>query len=139
MTYHPNETPEPLAQEQAGEMPTLPKPTSWQVAVIRCDEDGDTIVGWRDEFSETSFNFSRLPKRTMFTAQQMLEYATAALQAKDEEIARLKADAGRYQWLCKIYGETQLPCMLEPAMGDYIADGKASLDVAIDAMKGEAP
>jgi hypothetical protein len=62
----------------------------------------------------------------------VLQRAESALKARDAEIERLRGDAERYQWLCANYGETKLPCMLEPAIGDYIADGKASIDAAID-------
>lgn len=77
----------PKQQDGAGVLsyPPLPKPTSWQIAVMRAEEDGDTIVGWRDEFSETSFNFSCLPKRTMFTAEQMRAYIDA--DRKDRQLA----------------------------------------------------
>lgn len=57
--------------------PPLPKPTSWQIAIIQDNEYGQNIIGWRDEFSETSFNFSYLPKRVMFTTEQMRAYVDA--------------------------------------------------------------
>lgn len=60
-----NETPEPLAQEHAGEMPTLD--------AIRVAMEAGASSAWLA--------------------------ALEILQAKDAEIARLKADAGRYRWL----------------------------------------
>lgn len=44
-------------------------------------------------------------------------------------------DAERYQHLVRLFGVTKLPCLLEPVVGDYVADGKESIDAAIDAMK----
>lgn len=62
--------------------PPLPKPTSWQIAIVQDNEHGQSIVGWRVEFSEVSFNFSYLPKRTMFTAEQMRAYVDADRAAR---------------------------------------------------------
>jgi hypothetical protein len=50
----------------------------------------------------------------------------------EEWAAALKADAARYRWLVHKFGVTSLPCMLEPLLDDYVADGKESLDAAID-------
>lgn len=43
-------------------------------------------------------------------------------------------DAKRYRWLCDRFGVTKLPCAIERIIeGKYVADGKASIDAAIDA------
>lgn len=43
-------------------------------------------------------------------------------------------DAARYRWLCDRLGVTKLPCAIEQIIeGGYIADGKPSIDAAIDA------
>jgi hypothetical protein len=45
-------------------------------------------------------------------------------------------DAARYRWLCCKFGETRLPCALENMLEHgYIADGKPSIDAAIDAAR----
>lgn len=53
----------------------------------------------------------------------------------EEWAAALKADAARYRWLVHKFGVTNLPCMLEPILDDYVADGKDSLDAAIDSAR----
>ncbi|MDH2051199.1 hypothetical protein [Achromobacter marplatensis] len=43
-------------------------------------------------------------------------------------------DAARYRWLCDKFGVTKLPCAIERIIeGKYVADGKESIDAAIDA------
>jgi hypothetical protein len=43
-------------------------------------------------------------------------------------------DAERYRWLCDKFGVTKLPCAIERIVeGKYVADGKESIDAAIDA------
>ncbi|MFY1875588.1 hypothetical protein ACOTF3_04285 [Achromobacter xylosoxidans] len=43
-------------------------------------------------------------------------------------------DAARYRWLCDKFGITKLPCAIERIIdGSYVADGKKSIDAAIDA------
>lgn len=43
-------------------------------------------------------------------------------------------DAERYRWLCDKFGVTKLPCAIERIIeGKYVADGKESIDAAIDA------
>ncbi|MFY2819688.1 hypothetical protein ACOTI2_08190 [Achromobacter xylosoxidans] len=43
-------------------------------------------------------------------------------------------DAERYRWLCDKLGITKLPCAIERIIdGSYVADGKKSIDAAIDA------
>ncbi|WP_085599695.1 MULTISPECIES: hypothetical protein [unclassified Pseudomonas] len=51
----------------------------------------------------------------------------------------LRKDAERYQWLCTQFGVTKLPCAIERILGGeaYVADGKASIDAAIDAALAE--
>lgn len=51
------------------------------------------------------------------------------------EIEALRKDADRYRFLCDKFGETKLPCAIERILaGDlYVADGKPSIDSAIDA------
>ena len=47
---------------------------------------------------------------------------------------RVLEDAMRYRWLCCKFGETRFPCALENWLEHgYIADGKPSIDAAIDA------
>lgn len=50
------------------------------------------------------------------------------VQSQDRE------DAERYRWLCNKFGITKLPCAIERiiAFEMYVADGKASIDEAID-------
>lgn len=43
-------------------------------------------------------------------------------------------DAARYRWICDKFGVTKLPCAIERIIeGKYVADGKESIDAAIDA------
>jgi len=63
----------------------MPEPVAWQIAVMRAEEDGMTIVGWRDEFAKASFNYSSLPKREMFTADQV----RAAILGATERAAKV--------------------------------------------------
>lgn len=124
MTHQRNETPEPLAQEQAGEMPPLPMPSC--------------------TYADHSY--------PAFTKTQMREYAIAALQAKDAEIARLKADAGRWSFVRHHWSNAQMrwnndetnslksvTLTIKTAHWTSAADAiESQIDAAIDAMKGEA-
>lgn len=156
---HPNETPEPLAQEQAGEMP--------EIAAIRAALDAlppETRGTWRKLDKLPYIHVTEDPKASpwsapcvgrfdyMDTADYMmacnpeamtavLAHYDAALQAKDAEIARLRADAGRYQWLRTLPVECPTDgldiAMWQDCHGDGIRGD--ALDFAVDsAMKGEA-
>ncbi|MFY2843612.1 hypothetical protein ACOTJF_18140 [Achromobacter ruhlandii] len=49
-------------------------------------------------------------------------------------------DAERYRWLCDKFGITKLPCAIERIIdGSYVADGKKSIDAAIDAAIAAQP
>lgn len=116
---HPNETPEPLAQEKAGEMAIRKAleefPKGWQTVFqeVREREPGVVEIGalWEDseDLAEVITidtgnyydNASAMPMARFIAACNPIAVAAilAALRAKDAEIARLKADAGRYQWL----------------------------------------
>lgn len=95
------------------------------------------VVAWRKHLSGAEW---KLADYVLPDSEELVRLADAeaALKDRDAEIERLKKDAERYAWLCDTYGETMLPCMLEPRMGDYVADGKDSIDAAIDSMKGGA-
>jgi hypothetical protein len=162
MTTHPNETPEPLAQEQAGEMAIRKAleefPKGWQTVFqeVRERERGVVEIGalWEDseDLAEVITidtgnyydNASAMPMARFIAACNHIAVAAilAALQAKDAEIARLKADAGRYRWLrtypnnlnAAVYGPTRAG----PNTGGLLCRDDY-LDSAIDAMKGEAP
>lgn len=60
-------------------------------------------------------------------------------EALQTECETLRKDAERYQWLCEKLGVTTLPCAIERIQGGkvYVADGKASIDAAIDAAMRE--
>ena len=51
-----------------------------------------------------------------------------------DEVNALRKDADRYRWLCENFGITKLPCAVERILGGeiYVADGKTSIDSAID-------
>lgn len=51
------------------------------------------------------------------------------------EAEALRKDAERYRWLSEKFGVTNLPCAVERILAGevYVADGKASIDAAIDA------
>jgi hypothetical protein len=89
---------EPLAQERAGEMPTLPKSllnTIGEYGMARTDRVSELTIQHR---------WLRLVAGIKeFTASVLtarLSDIRAALQAKDAEIAGLKADAGRLEFMC---------------------------------------
>lgn len=93
MTNHTNETPEPLAQEQAGEMPVV----AYLVTGLRDDIPSLCFEDERGDYGDEDHMpvFEALCRRSEFTA---------AIQAKDAEIAGLKADArdplqGAANWL----------------------------------------
>lgn len=71
------------------------------------------------------------------------EYVRASdYEALLAERDALKKDAERYQWLCEKFGVTKLPCAIERILAGevYVADGKTSIDAAIDAaLQGEQP
>lgn len=115
MTNQRNETPEPLAgatiQQDltVADLPPLPMPSC--------------------TYADHSY--------PAFTKAQMHEYATAALQAKDAEIARLKAVLDDASTLLK---RTPRVCMEMYNHGDRTSFGfqAKAMVRAIDAMKGEA-
>jgi hypothetical protein len=84
MTNYPNETPEPLAQGQAGEMKTV----AYLVTGLRDDIPSLCFEDERGDYGDED----HMP---VFEALCRLSDATAAPQAKDAEIAGLKADAGQ--------------------------------------------
>ncbi|MGH8379311.1 hypothetical protein [Pseudomonas sp.] len=55
------------------------------------------------------------------------------------ENGALRKDAERYRWLCDRFGITKLPCAVERILGGevYVADGKVSIDAAVDAAMQE--
>jgi hypothetical protein len=60
--------------------------------------------------------------------------AGAATTSEDAPLYSTRQDAARYRLLVKKFGETTLPCFLERHLThSYVADGKASIDAAIDA------
>lgn len=69
---------------------------------------------------------------------EVLEQAEANDELLDK-VLQLSADAERYRFLCDKFGETKLPCALERILaGDlYVADGKPSIDSAIDVAMGK--
>ena len=57
-----------------------------------------------------------------------------ALESERMKAESVLEDAMRYRWLCCKFGETRFPCALENWLEHgYIADGKPSIDAAIDA------
>ena len=78
-------------------LPPLPKAVAWQKAIRRSDEDGDCIIGWDYCWNEYEFNALLIPKRALFTAEQITE-ARAPLLA---EIDRLKAQVAELQRLAQ--------------------------------------
>lgn len=66
------------------------------------------------------------------------EHMDLANQLK-AECEGLRVDAERYRFICDKFGETKLPCALERILAGnlYVADGKPSIDSAIDAAMGK--
>lgn len=162
MTNQRNETPEPLAQEQAGDMPVV-------AYLVTNLSSGEPSICFEDERGDYG-DEDHMP---VFEALVRLSDITAALQAKDAEIARLKADAGRAMvggnpaWLScetrrpwvknslreaskkmrgsevRVRNAFRKDYMREPCqyIADAYAEAAAALEArlaAIDAMKGEA-
>ena len=64
-----------------------------------------------------------------------LTAAATELRRLHSEVERLGVDARRWRFICEKLGETTLPCLLEHEFQcGYIADGKASIDAAVDAL-----
>lgn len=62
-----------------------------------------------------------------------LAYTPAQPVAEQANADSAQEDAARYRWLCCKFGETRFPCALENWLEHgYIADGKPSIDAAID-------
>ena len=59
------------AQMTDSTLPPLPKAVAWQKAIRRSDEDGDCIIGWDYCWNEYEFNALLIPKRALFTAEQI--------------------------------------------------------------------
>ena len=79
-------------------------------------------------------------------AHQLKAEVDSLTREADRQYTTIEAyrkDAERYRWLCERFGVTKLPCAIERIIdGDvYVADGKAAVDVAIDAAmsQGEQP
>ncbi|WP_432755339.1 hypothetical protein [Pseudomonas sp. WMBT8] len=68
-----------------------------------------------------------------------VERINGANQGVEPDLDTQRKDAERYRFLCEKFGETKLPCALERILagGLYIADGKPSIDSAIDAALGQ--
>lgn len=77
------------AERPASEYPALPEAAVLQIAEVREDEHGTSIVGWRTEESVGSFAASMRPKRKLYTAEQMDTHAdaTVALRASRSQEA----------------------------------------------------
>lgn len=69
---------------------------------------------------------------------EVLEQSEANDQLLDK-VLELNADADRYRFLCDKFGVTDLPCALERILPSdlYVADGKPSIDAAIDAARAK--
>ena len=67
--------------------------------------------------------------------RRLIDSALAELTQAAQEDSVLE-DAARYRWLCCKFGETRFPCALENWLEHgHIADGKPSIDAAIDAAR----
>ena len=75
----------------------------------------DQLAAWQEGASARITTAAPQPSPTAQSADSVLE------------------DAMRYRWLCCKFGETRFPCALEDWLEHgYIADGKPSIDAAID-------
>lgn len=79
--------------------------------------------------AELTRELEEAPSRTL------LDAATKEIDNLTRELEEARKDAERYRCLVRLFGVTKLPCLLEPVVGDYVADGKESLDAAIDAAR----
>ena len=96
-------------------------------------EDAGRIEKWSDRIQRVH------PKSEPEFWPDALRVKYMADEISDLRAARAPADsvledAARYRWLCCKFGETRFPCALENWLEHgYIADGKPSIDAAIDA------
>ncbi|AZE55917.1 hypothetical protein C4K03_3764 [Pseudomonas synxantha] len=91
------------------------------------------VASWKSDCSEWKQSSEALGE---FLGEKTTEEVALELLAENEA---LRKDAARYRFLCDKFGETKLPCVLERILaGDlYVADGKSSIDSAIDAAMGK--
>lgn len=94
----------------------------------------ENVAQQRDQLKAENERLRKLP--TCWS--EVLEQSEANDELLDK-VLELGADAERYRFLCDKFGETKLPCALERILaGDlYVADGKPSIDSAIDAAMGK--
>lgn len=95
-------------EELAGE---LAKAVAWQKAIIRSDENGDCIIGWDYCWNEYEFNALLIPKRALFTAEQITEARAPLLAEIDRlkaQVAELGKEAARYRRLESVAREKLL-------------------------------
>lgn len=108
----------------------------WQARFRAVDDSAVvvTLVAERDWLKAENDRLRKLP--TCWS--EVLEQSEACDELLDK-VLELGADAERYRFLCDKFGETKLPCALERILaGDlYVADGKPSIDSAIDAAMGK--
>lgn len=93
----------------------------------------------QDELRELSKrSFGGMENALWLSAATEIDRLTAELAAAQAQLAESRKNEARYLWLCDKFSATKLPCAIERILeGSYIADGKASIDAAIDAAKGE--
>jgi len=80
---------------------------------------------------------------TLKEIEQLKAEVDSLTREADRQYTTIEAyrhDAERYRFLCEKFGETKLPCALERILsGDlYVADGKPSIDLAIDTAMSKA-
>lgn len=80
---------------------------------------------------------------TLKEIEQLKAEVDSLTREADRQYTTIEAyrhDAERYRFLCEKFGETKLPCAIERILsGDlYVADGKPSIDLAIDTAMSKA-
>jgi hypothetical protein len=118
-SVNPHRQPAPATQQEAQE------PHGWLYDWV---SDEDEVV--RDWFS-TDYDEAHSPTMQAHNIRPLYTTPQPSPAAQGDAL-----DAARYRWLCGKFGETRLPCALENMLEHvYIADGKPSIDAAIDAAR----
>lgn len=99
---------------------------------IKLPEHIENALGYSRNYARAKPNIGNTEKEHILGLANLLE--KTALEAE-----ALRKDAERYRWLCAQFGITKLPCAIERILGGnvYVADGKASIDAAIEVALAE--
>ncbi|AMT88386.1 MULTISPECIES: hypothetical protein [Pseudomonas] len=105
--------------------------------------DAKDLQGHNDHLTELLEARFRLMLSVEIERDQLKAEVDSLTREADRQYTTIEAyrhDAERYRFLCEKFGETKLPCALERILsGDlYVADGKPSIDLAIDTAMSKA-